>query len=342
MANDVLLKIRNLSVGYKTEGKVAHAVNGIDLTVREGETLGLVGETGAGKTSTALAIMRLLPNMKRVSQLTADEITYKDMDLMTASEMQMQAIRGGEISMIFQDPMTSLNPVLSVGDQIAEAIEMHYKKYSKEQIDKEVDRILTMVGIQPERKNEYPHQFSGGMKQRVVIAIALSCNPALLLADEPTTALDVTIQAQVLDMISDLKDKLNTAMILITHDLGIVAQTCDTVAVMYAGEIIEYGTAKDIFDGELHHPYTVGLFNSIPDMEVKTERLAPIPGLMPNPYDLPKGCKFSPRCPFATDRCREEHPDVMDLDGHMIRCFTPAGKMGELKMGAEAAPAEVQ
>ena len=318
-----LLTVKNLSVGYRTEGRIAHAVNGIDLTIYEGETLGLVGETGAGKTTTALSILKLLPNPKRVSLMEADELKFGDTDILHASEGEMQAVRGNLISMIFQDPMTSLNPVLTIGAQIAEAVKLHCEKLSKQEIEKEVERVLSMVGIPPERKNEYPHQFSGGMKQRVVIAMALSCNPALLIADEPTTALDVTIQAQVLDMMSELKEKLGTAMLLITHDLGIVAETCERVAVMYSGEIIELGTVEDIFEGKLHHPYTVGLFGSIPNLEKKTYRLSPIEGLMPDPYDLPKGCKFHPRCPYCTERCENEAPPLSEQDGHSIRCHFP-------------------
>lgn len=318
-----LLTVKNLSVGYRTEGRIARAVNGIDLTICEGETLGLVGETGAGKTTTALSLLKLLPNPGRVSLMDAGEVKFGDTDILHASEAEMRAVRGNLISMIFQDPMTSLNPVLTIGSQIEEAVKLHYEKLSKDEIEKEVERVLSMVGIPPERKNEYPHQFSGGMKQRVVIAMALSCNPALLIADEPTTALDVTIQAQVLDMMSELKEKLGTAMLLITHDLGIVAETCERVAVMYSGEIIELGTVEDIFEGKLHHPYTVGLFGSIPSLEKKTHRLSPIEGLMPDPYDLPKGCKFHPRCPHCTERCKNEEPSLYEQNGHSIRCHFP-------------------
>ncbi len=323
MEKEKLLTIKNLRVGYHTEGKVACAVNGIDLTIYEGETLGLVGETGAGKTTTALSILKLLPNLNRVSRMEADEMKFRNIDLLKASDTEMQAIRGDLVSMIFQDPMTSLNPVLTIGDQIAEAVKLHYGKLSKAEVQKEVERVLSMVGIPPERKGEYPHQFSGGMKQRVVIAMALSCNPALLIADEPTTALDVTIQAQVLDMISELKEKLGTAMLLITHDLGIVAETCERVAVMYSGEIIELGTVEQIFEGDSHHPYTVGLFASIPNLEKKSYRLSPIEGLMPDPYDLPQGCKFHPRCPYCTERCKQEMPAFHEQDGHYIRCHFP-------------------
>ena len=323
MEKETLLTIRNLRVGYRTEGKTACAVNGIDLTIHAGETLGLVGETGAGKTTTALSILKLLPNPGRVSRMEADEMTFQGIDLLHAGETEMHNIRGDLISMIFQDPMTSLNPVLSIGAQIAEAVQLHSGKLSKAEVEQEVERVLSMVGIPPERKREYPHQFSGGMKQRVVIAMALVCNPALLIADEPTTALDVTIQAQVLAMMGELKRKLGTAMLLITHDLGIVAQTCERVAVMYSGEIIEYGTVEQIFEGAVHHPYTVGLFGSIPNLERKTRRLSPIMGLMPNPYELPQGCKFHPRCPHCTQQCIDSAPPLREQDGHMIRCHCP-------------------
>lgn len=323
MEKETLLTIKNLHVGYHTEGKTACAVNGIDLTIHAGETLGLVGETGAGKTTTALSILKLLPNPGRVSRMEADEMTFQGIDLLHASEAEMHSIRGDLISMIFQDPMTSLNPVLSIGAQIAEAVQLHSSKLTKAEVEQEVERVLTMVGIPPERKREYPHQFSGGMKQRVVIAMALVCNPALLIADEPTTALDVTIQAQVLAMMGELKRKLGTAMLLITHDLGIVAQTCERVAVMYSGEIIEYGTVEQIFEGAVHHPYTVGLFGSIPNLEKKTRRLSPIMGLMPNPYELPQGCKFHPRCPHCTQQCIDTVPQLREQGGHMIRCHCP-------------------
>lgn len=326
MEKNELLRVKNLCVEYHSDGQVAHAVNGIDFYLNEGETLGLVGETGAGKTTTALSILKLLPNPGRVSFEQADELYFRDIDLLGANEVKMRAIRGSLISMIFQDPMSSLNPVMTVGAQIAEAIEYHEEKRSKADIEKEVDRILTMVGIPPERKHEYPHQFSGGMKQRVVIAIALSCNPALLIADEPTTALDVTIQAQVLDMMNELKKKLNTSMILISHDLGIIAETCDRVAVMYAGEIIESGTVADIIEGTQHHPYTVGLFGSIPDLEKETKRLSPIAGLMPNPFELPTGCKFHPRCPYCTERCKTECPKPSGEDSHLIACHYPVAR----------------
>lgn len=313
-----LLEIKDLHVIYKTDEETVYAVNGLDLTVNKGETLGLVGETGAGKTTTALSIMKLLP--ERVGIIKQGKIVFDSIDITQVSEADMRAIRGKAISMIFQDPMTSLNPILTIGEQIAEVLELHSEEKDKEYIDKRVDEILKMVGLPAERKHEYPHQFSGGMKQRVVIAIALACRPKLILADEPTTALDVTIQAQILQMMKELKDKLNTAMILITHDLGVVAQTCDRVAIMYAGEIVEIGTVEDIFEGHNHHPYTEGLFGSIPDITRVTRRLNPIEGLMPDPTNLPEGCKFHPRCPKCMDICKTVMPEIRTEGTHTIKC----------------------
>ena len=314
-----LLKIENLSVIYKTDMETVHAVNGIDLSIDKQETLGLVGETGAGKTSTALAILRLLPD--RTAKVTSGSIRFQGRDIAEMGEEELRALRGGKISMIFQDPMTSLNPVISVGRQIAEALALHNEdNKTKEQIEARVEEILELVGIPAGRKNEYPHQFSGGMKQRVVIAIALSCDPMLLIADEPTTALDVTIQAQVIAMMNELKQRLKTSLLMITHDMGIIAQTCDKVGVMYAGEIIEYGSVEDLFEGKRHHPYTQGLFNSIPKIDVKTKRLEQIDGLMPDPTNLPSGCKFNPRCKLCMDVCRREEPPVFTDGSHKIRC----------------------
>ena len=311
--HEIIAEIRDLSVVYHTEEDDVHALNGVSLKLYKGETLGLVGETGAGKTTTALSIMRLLP--KRVG-----EIYFEGRDLLKCTEADMRAIRGAEISMIFQDPMTSLNPVLKVGEQIAESIRQHEPDMKKPQVEKRVEEILEMVGIPASRKNEYPHQFSGGMKQRVVIAIALALEPRLLLADEPTTALDVTIQAQVLQMMGDLQQKLGTSTILITHDLGVVSQNCDRVAVMYAGEVVESGTAKEIFLGEKHHPYTQGLFGSLPDLNHETRRLSPIDGLMPDMTQVPEGCKFAPRCPHCTEQCRTCQPQLKGTEDHSIRC----------------------
>lgn len=317
-----LLEIKDLHVTYRTDDALIYAVNGLNLSVDKGETLGLVGETGAGKTTAALSVMRLLPD--RIGSITRGSIALNGIDITQATEADMRLLRGETVSMIFQDPMTSLNPIQPIGVQIAEVLELH-KSLNKQEIDARVDEILNMVGLPPERKHEYPHQFSGGMKQRVVIAIALACEPRLLLADEPTTALDVTIQAQVLQMMKALKQKLSTAMILITHDLGVVAQTCDRVAIMYAGEIIEIGTAQNIFEAERHHPYTVGLFASIPDMHNTSRRLNPIEGLMPDPTDLPTGCKFHTRCKYCVDRCVQEAPACYEKGMHVIKCHLLEG-----------------
>jgi len=326
-----LLEIKNLKVQYKSGDTPVCAVNGIDLALKKGETLGLVGETGAGKTTTALSILRLLP--ERTGIIDSGSITLDGQNLLELSEEEMRTlIRGEKISMIFQDPMTSLNPVMTVGDQIAEAIIYHNANGTKrdETVEKRVDEVLEMVGIPASRKDEYPHQFSGGMKQRVVIAMALSCQPELLIADEPTTALDVTIQAQVLAMMSELRDKLGTAMIMITHDLGIVAHICDKVAIMYAGKIIEAGTLEDIFVNKDHHPYTVGLFGAIPNLKVESRRLSPIDGLMPDPAALPSGCYFHERCPHCMDICKQVYPDVHVNGTHNIACHLSRKKSQEV------------
>ena len=314
-----LLEIKDLCVQYKTHNGTVYAVNGVNLTLKKGETLGLVGETGAGKTTTALSILRLLPD--RIGEIKSGSILLDGEEITKISDAEMRNIRGNKVSMIFQDPMTSLNPILPVGQQIGEAVLLH-TDLNKEEREKRVDEMLTAVGLQPSRKNEYPHQFSGGMKQRIVIAIALACNPELLLADEPTTALDVTIQSQVLQMMNDLKKRFNTGMILITHDLGVVAQTCDKVAIMYAGHIVENGTVQDIYESAQHHPYTVGLFHSIPEMNKDSNRLAPIPGLMPDPMIRQEGCSFSDRCPKCSERCRREKPGNYTVsNSHTISCF---------------------
>lgn len=317
--DEKLLEIKDLTVIYQTDEAVVHAVNKIDFDIGRKETIGLVGETGAGKTTTALAIMQLLP--ENTGKIIDGEIIFNGENLLKKSKNEMRAIQGAFISMIFQDPMTSLNPIMTIGDQILESLEIHnYEKKAKKELDNRVEELLTLVGIQPRRKNEFPHQFSGGMKQRVVIAIALACSPELLIADEPTTALDVTIQAQVLNLMADLKEQFNTSMIMITHDLGVVAETCDKVAIMYAGEIIEKGTVQDIFEGENHHPYTIGLFGSIPNLEREERRLSPIEGIMPDPTNLPQGCKFHPRCKSVMEVCTHIQPSVYNFNGHMIAC----------------------
>ena len=316
-----LLEIKDLYVQYTTDGRAVEAVNGITITVKKGDTLGLVGETGAGKTTTALAIMGLVPDPP--GKVTSGEILLNGENLLQKSAKELRTIRGKDIAMIFQDPMTSLNPVLPVGDQIREVILLH-EKLSKAEATHKACQMLELVGIPAERYDEYPHQFSGGMKQRVIIAIALACNPKLLIADEPTTALDVTIQAQVLEMMRDLKEKYGTAMILITHDLGVVAEVCNNVAIMYAGQIVESGTLDDIYS-DPQHPYTIGLFRSIPDLTSKQRRLEIIPGIMPDPYNLPKGCNFCTRCQYATERCKQEKPPVAQLSkSHAVLCWRNA------------------
>ncbi len=296
-----------------------YAVNGVDLSIKMGETMGLVGETGAGKSTIALSTMGLLPD--RVGFITAGTITFDGKQLQSASSAEMRAIRGNDISMIFSDPMSALNPIHTVGKQIGEVIHLHDPNLNQKEVDEKVNEMLEMVGIPAERRNEYPHQFSGGMRQRIVIAIALACKPRLILADEPTTALDVTIQAQVLNMMNSLKKELNTSMLLITHDLGVVAQMCNSAAIMYAGEIIEVGSAEDIFESDKHHPYTVGLFGSIPDLKSKAKRLKPIDGLMPDPSRLPEGCHFADRCSHCSERCLKEAPPLYDFGSHKIKCF---------------------
>lgn len=312
-----ILDVKNLAIRFVTDDGIIEAVNGIDLKISAGETLGLVGETGAGKTTTALGILRLVPDPP--GEILSGEILFQGEDIMKMRDADMRKIRGDQISMIFQDPMTALNPVLKVDEQIAEVIRLHNGCNKAESLVKALE-ILERVGIPAERGSDYPHQFSGGMKQRVVIAMALACNPKLLIADEPTTALDVTIQAQVLDMMNSLKKEFDTSMLLITHDLGVVAETCDRVAIMYAGEIIESGNLVHIFD-ETAHPYTRGLFDSLPSLVNDVQRLKPIQGLMPDPANLPQGCKFHTRCPDVTDRCRSEVPEATEItSGHMTRC----------------------
>lgn len=340
MNGNPLLEIEDLFTVYNTEMGVVKAVNGISLQIREGMTLGLVGETGAGKTTTALSIMRLLS--EKTGKITKGAIKFEGKNLLDLDEFGIEKIRGKEISMIFQDPLSSLNPVMTVADQIEEVLMIHQsdkkrKSYnflqnsqlflrSNTKFEKKTDEILELVGISSDRKREFPHQFSGGMKQRVSIAMALICNPKLIIADEPTTALDVTIQAQVLEIMGKLKQQLKTAMILITHDLGIVASICDEIAIMYAGEIIESGTVEDIFDrSKNHHPYTQGLFDSVPRLDDDKPRLKPIRGLMPDPTDLPAGCKFHPRCDFCMDICTKQNPLPLKEQMHMIRCHLYSG-----------------
>jgi len=313
---ETVLDVKDLVVHYVLEDETVEAVNGVSFSLKKGQTLGLVGETGAGKTSTALAILNLVQTPPGV--IKSGSINVCGSDVLKMSAKQLEKIRGKDVSMIFQDPMTALNPVMTVGEQIAESIRYHEGLSMKDSVDKAVE-MLELVGIPGVRWVEYPHQFSGGMKQRVIIAIALACNPQVLLADEPTSALDVTIQAQVLDMMRDLKDKLGTALVMITHDLGVVAKVCDEVAVMYAGRIVEYGTLEDVFNSPMH-PYTEGLFNSLPNIHDKASELIPIPGLMPDPTKLPPGCAFEPRCRYAVEACKEPCEVRAVTDTHLLLC----------------------
>ncbi|GHS95493.1 dipeptide/oligopeptide/nickel ABC transporter ATP-binding protein [Synergistales bacterium] len=315
--DDYIFDIEGLNVRYETEDGTVYAVNGLDLKLGYKKTLGLVGETGAGKTTTALAMLRLVPSPPGVVDCKKLEICGQDIRALSAQKLE--EVRGKDISMIFQDPMTALNPVFRVVDQIAESLEIH-EHLSRSDAQEKAKELLEMVGISRSRANEFAHQFSGGMKQRVVIAIALACNPKLIIADEPTTALDVTIQAQVLDLMKDLKEKHDTSMIMITHDLGIVAEVCDEVAVMYTGRVVEQGTLEDIFERTMH-PYTEGLFNSLPNIADRQAMLKPIRGLMPDPTEQPKGCPFASRCDYASPECESEHPVLRYVsDTHKVAC----------------------
>ena len=312
-----ILEIRDLTVHYVLEEETVQAVNGISLTLGRGRVLGLVGETGAGKTTTGLACLRLVPDPPGV--VKSGSILVDGMDLMALPQSKLDKVRGKEIAMIFQDPMTSLNPAFTVGEQIAESVYLH-EDVTREEAYQRAREMLELVGIPAARSTEYPHQFSGGMRQRVVIAIALTCSPKLLIADEPTTALDVTIQAQVLELMKELIRKYQTSVVMITHDLGIVAEICDEVAVMYAGSIVERGTLEDVF-GRTLHPYTEGLFNSLPNIHRRGEDLRPIPGLMPDPTRLPEGCVFAPRCAYAGEDCKKARPPLRQAsETHYVAC----------------------
>lgn len=315
-----ILEIKDLRVTYETDIEVVEAVNGISFQIEKGKTLGLVGETGAGKTTTALSILRLLP--ETTGRIKGGEICFEGEDLLHVDEEQMRGVRGNRISMVFQDPMSSLNPVYTVGDQIGEAIRLHRPELSNDAVEQRIDEILQLVGIMPSRKHEYPHQFSGGMKQRVVIAMALCCEPELLIADEPTTALDVTIQAQVLELINSLKEESDSSIIMITHDLGVVAKLCDRVAIMYGGKIVEIGTDREIFY-ESKHPYTQGLLSCITNPEDDSdEDLQPIPGTPPDLLKPPVGCPFYARCQHAMKICKEQLPETTTFSPtHQCACW---------------------
>ena len=324
MANEKLLEIKNLTVHYQSYDATVHAVENLNLSLGNGETLGLVGETGAGKTTTVKSIMRILPTPP--ARVVSGEIFFDGQDLLKVSEKEMRKIRGNEISMIFQEPLTSLNPVFTVGTQIGESLRLH-QGMSKEEARKKSIEMLTLVGIPAPNKviDDYPHQLSGGMRQRVMIAMALACNPKILIADEPTTALDVTIQAQILQLLGKIKSETKTAIILITHDLGIVAQIAQNVMVMYAGQAVEYADVHTIFKNPLH-PYTVGLLKSIPVMGEQRDSLYSIKGNIPSAKDYPKGCRFSPRCEYATEKCALEQPHLITLPNrHKVCCWKYEG-----------------
>lgn len=322
--SDILLDVQNLKTRFKTDEGSFYAVDDVSFTVKRGQTLGIVGESGCGKSVTSLSVMRLI---QKPGAIESGKVLFKDKNLLDLSDEQMREVRGNEVAMIFQEPMTSLNPVYTIGDQIEEAILLHQKDLTKAQARERAIEMLRKVGIPaPEKRfHEFPHQLSGGMRQRVMIAIAISCNPSLLIADEPTTALDVTIQAQILDLMRKLQADFGAAMILITHDLGVVAEMCQEVAVMYAGRVVEYGTVEDIFYRP-KHPYTRGLLDSIPHFETghKLDQLKTIKGMVPSLYNLPKGCRFADRCPYAQDDCRASYPQLENLRGiRKVACFHP-------------------
>jgi len=317
--SDNLVEVKNLKTYFFTDDGVVPAVDGVDFSIKKGETLGIVGESGCGKSVTSLSLLRLVPNPP--GKIVGGEMYFKGENLLEKSESEMRKIRGNDISMIFQEPMTSLNPVFTVGEQITEAIELHQGLNKKDALAKAIE-MLKLVGIPSaeQRVHEYPHQMSGGMRQRVMIAMALSCNPALLIADEPTTALDVTIQAQILELMKDLKERLGTAIMLITHDLGVVAEMAENVLVMYAGKVVEYADVKTIFS-KPQHPYTIGLLGSIPRLDQPKEKLYVIEGVVPNPFNMPAGCRFHPRCPEAREICKAREPELLQLDGRQVRCW---------------------
>ncbi len=319
-----ILKVNNLKTYFYTEEGVLPGVDGVDIEVNKGETLAIVGESGCGKSVTSLSILRLIPNPP--GKIVEGEILYKGKDLLKLSEREMRGIRGNDISMIFQEPMTSLNPVFTVGKQIMESLMIH-QKMNKSQARERAIEMLKLVGIPlPERRvDNYPHQLSGGMRQRVMIAMALACSPKILIADEPTTALDVTIQAQILRLMCDLKAKTDTSIILITHDLGVVAQIAENVMVMYAGKAVEYSDVKSLFKNPLH-PYTRGLLNSIPKINSEQEKLYNIEGNVPSPRNYPKGCRFSPRCDEAESACFDKEPELINVgDSRRVRCWKYKG-----------------
>ena len=320
--SEALVEIKDLKVMFKTERATTYALNGVNLSIAKGESLGLVGESGAGKTSTALSILNLLPTP--AAKIYGGDVLYKGKSVFSMTEKELRKTRGDEISMIFQNPLTSLNPVFTVGEQIAMVLREH-RGMKRKEASIEAGKLLETVGIASYRVNDYPHQFSGGMRQRVGIAASLACNPELLIADEPTTALDVTIQAQILELMKDLQTKYSTSLLMITHNLGIISELCQKVAVMYAGTIIEYGTVKEVFKYPAH-PYTKGLLGAIPRLDIESERLSVIPGNIANSHDLPTGCKFHPRCSLCNGRCEKDDPSMIKInDNHYVACFACEG-----------------
>ncbi|MBA1334432.1 MAG: Oligopeptide transport ATP-binding protein OppD [Firmicutes bacterium] len=317
--SEKVLEVKGLKTYFYTDDGVVPAVDGVDFEIRKGETLGIVGESGCGKSVTSLSVMRLIPSPP--GKITEGQIIFKGKDIVKLSEDEMRKIRGNDISMIFQEPMTSLNPVYTIGDQISEALMLHQGMNKEQALNKSIE-MLSLVGIPlPEQRvHEYPHQLSGGMRQRVMIAMALACNPEILIADEPTTALDVTIQAQILELMKDLKDRLDAAIMLITHDLGVIAEVAENVLVMYAGKVVEYSDVMSIFKNP-KHPYTKGLLNSIPKLNETREKLDVIEGIVPNPYEMPEGCRFHPRCKHAREICKQQQPELIEFQGHQVRCF---------------------
>ena len=325
--DNILIKVKNLKTYFYTEDGIVPAVDDVSFTVNRGEVLGIVGESGCGKSITSLSIMRLVPSPP--GKVLSGEIIYNGKDLLKLKEQDMTKIRGNDIAMIFQEPMTSLNPVFTIGNQIAEALILHQKLSRKDARAKAIDMLKIVKMPMPEKRiDEFPHQLSGGMRQRVMIAMALCCNPDLLICDEPTTALDVTIQAQILSLIVELRQKLNTSVMLITHDLGVVAETADNVLVMYAGKVVEYASVEELFNNPLH-PYTLGLMNCIPRLDLDREELSTIRGTVPNLNNMPKGCLFSSRCDYAQDICSEKVPDLINKNGHQVRCFKYTEQWGK-------------
>ncbi|WP_163969712.1 ABC transporter ATP-binding protein [Oceanobacillus halotolerans] len=326
--SDAILEVKNLKIQFKSGKETVQPIRGVDFTLKKGETLGVVGESGSGKSVTSLAVMGLLPETS--SEIVDGEINFNGKDLTKMKEKQFRKIRGNEISMIFQEPMTSLNPVFTIGQQLSEPLRQH-RNMSKKEIEKEIIDVLNQVGIPRAEQiiNEYPHQLSGGMRQRVMISLALLCQPELMIADEPTTALDVTIQAQILELMKDIKDKNDMSLLLITHDLGVVAEMCDRVVVMYAGEIVEVAEINELFD-EPRHPYTRGLIDSMPTQNARKERLYSISGQVPKPNEITKGCVFANRCPLAFDKCFEEAPPVFEKGDHISKCWLQDSKEGEV------------